>query len=129
MQEKLEFERRLNMGQREQALLVQQLNSNKDEILQTVREVGVLGRALPGHPQPSPSPPPSAFPCCGQEQQRLEQGLSRHQRYLEEERLKLLQQLKDTEQGFASRIQKLLEDNQRWGSRGSCSGLFFDMLF
>ncbi|NXY11284.1 LRSM1 ligase, partial [Pteruthius melanotis] len=85
MQEKLEFERRLNMGQREQALLVQQLNSHKDEILQTVRE----------------------------EQQRLEQGLSKHQRYLEEERLKLLQQLKDTEQGISSRIQKLLEDNQR----------------
>uniref|UniRef100_A0A8C3D7M2 Leucine rich repeat and sterile alpha motif containing 1 n=1 Tax=Corvus moneduloides TaxID=1196302 RepID=A0A8C3D7M2_CORMO len=85
-QEKLEFERRLNVGQREQALLVQQLNSHKDEILQTVRE----------------------------EQQRLEQGLSKHQRYLEEERLKLLQQLKDTEQGIASRIQKLLEDNQRW---------------
>ncbi|NXX25858.1 LRSM1 ligase, partial [Nicator chloris] len=84
-QEKLEFERRLNMGQREQALLVQQLNSHKDEILQTVRE----------------------------EQQRLEQGLSKHQRSLEEERLKLLQQLKDTEQGIASRIQKLLEDNQR----------------
>ncbi|XP_068067671.1 E3 ubiquitin-protein ligase LRSAM1 isoform X2 [Anomalospiza imberbis] len=85
MQEKLEFERRLNMGQREQALLVQQLSSHKDEILQTVRE----------------------------EQQRLEQGLSKHQRCLEEERLKLLQQLKDTEQGIASRIQKLLEDNQR----------------
>uniref|UniRef100_A0A8C5JM32 Leucine rich repeat and sterile alpha motif containing 1 n=1 Tax=Junco hyemalis TaxID=40217 RepID=A0A8C5JM32_JUNHY len=84
-QEKLEFERRLNVGQREQALLVQQLNSHKDEILQTVRE----------------------------EQQRLEQGLSRHQRCLEEERLKLLQQLKDTEQGIATRIQKLLEDNQR----------------
>ncbi|XP_066418756.1 E3 ubiquitin-protein ligase LRSAM1 isoform X2 [Molothrus aeneus] len=84
-QEKLEFERRLNVGQREQALLVQQLNSHKDGILQTVRE----------------------------EQQRLEQGLSKHQRCLEEERLKLLQQLKDTEQGIASRIQKLLEDNQR----------------
>ncbi|NWI46422.1 LRSM1 ligase, partial [Picathartes gymnocephalus] len=84
-QEKLEFERRLNVGQREQALLLQQLNSHKDEILQTVRE----------------------------EQQRLEQGLSKHQRSLEEERLKLLQQLKDTEQGIASRIQKLLEDNQR----------------
>ncbi|XP_062361534.1 E3 ubiquitin-protein ligase LRSAM1 isoform X2 [Cinclus cinclus] len=81
----VEFERHLNMGQREQALLVQQLNSHKDEILQTVRE----------------------------EQQRLEQGLSKHQRYLEEEKLKLLQQLKDTEQGIASRIQKLLEDNQR----------------
>lgn len=42
MQEKLEFERRLNMGQREHALLVQQINSQKDEILQTVREVGPL---------------------------------------------------------------------------------------
>ncbi|RMB93536.1 hypothetical protein DUI87_30234 [Hirundo rustica rustica] len=84
-QEKLEFERRLNVGQQEQALLVQQLTSNKDEILQTVRE----------------------------EQQRLEQGLSKHQRCLEQERLKLLQQLKDTEQGIASRIQKLLKDNQR----------------
>lgn len=62
-QEKLEFERRLNMGQREQALLVQQLNSHKDEILQTVKKVGVLGRAPPGHPLPSPNPPASlGFP-------------------------------------------------------------------
>uniref|UniRef100_A0A8C3JHY9 Leucine rich repeat and sterile alpha motif containing 1 n=1 Tax=Calidris pygmaea TaxID=425635 RepID=A0A8C3JHY9_9CHAR len=85
MQEKLEFERRLNMGQREHALLVQQVNSQKDEILQTVRE----------------------------DQLRLEEGLTKHQRYLEEERLKLLQQLKQAEQGIAGRIQKLLEDNQR----------------
>ncbi|XP_050763722.1 E3 ubiquitin-protein ligase LRSAM1 isoform X2 [Gymnogyps californianus] len=85
VQEKLEFERRLNMGQREHALLVQQINSQKDEILQTVRE----------------------------DQMRLEEGLTKHQRYLEEERLKLLQQLKQAEQGIASRIQKLLEDNQR----------------
>ncbi|NXE83360.1 LRSM1 ligase, partial [Cochlearius cochlearius] len=85
MQEKLEFERRLNMGQREHALLVQQINSQKDEILQTVR----------------------------QDQMRLEEGLTKHQRYLEEERLKLLQQLKQAEQGIARRIQKLLEDNQR----------------
>ncbi|PKU30162.1 e3 ubiquitin-protein ligase lrsam1 isoform x1 [Limosa lapponica baueri] len=85
MQEKLEFERRLNMGQREHALLVQQVNSQKDEILQTVRE----------------------------DQLRLEEGLTKHQRYLEEERLKLLQQLKQAEQGVASRIQKLLEENQR----------------
>ncbi|XP_054076455.1 E3 ubiquitin-protein ligase LRSAM1 isoform X1 [Rissa tridactyla] len=85
MQEKLEFERRLNMGQREHALLVQQVNSQKDEILQTVRE----------------------------DQMRLEEGLTKHQRYLEEERLKLLQQLKQAEQGIAGRIQKLLEDNQR----------------
>ncbi|NXI90094.1 LRSM1 ligase, partial [Psophia crepitans] len=85
MQEKLEFERRLNMGQREHALLVQQINSQKDEILQTVRE----------------------------DQMRLEEGLTKHQRCLEEERLKLLQQLKQAEQGIAGRIQKLLEDNQR----------------
>ncbi|XP_037255640.1 E3 ubiquitin-protein ligase LRSAM1 isoform X2 [Falco rusticolus] len=85
MQEKLEFERRLNMGQREHALLVQQINSQKDEMLQTVRE----------------------------DQLRLEEGLTKHQRCLEEERLKLLQQLKQAEQGIASRIQKLLEDNQR----------------
>ncbi|KAF1541879.1 E3 ubiquitin-protein ligase LRSAM1, partial [Eudyptes schlegeli] len=85
MQEKLEFERRLNMGQREHALLVQQINSQKDEILQAVRE----------------------------DQMKLEEGLTKHQRFLEEERLKLLQQLKQAEQGIASRIQKLLEDNQR----------------
>ncbi|NXT88471.1 LRSM1 ligase, partial [Anhinga rufa] len=85
LQEKLEFERRLNMGQREHALLVQQINSQKDEMLQTVRE----------------------------DQMRLEEGLTKHQRYLEEERLKLLQQLKQAEQGIASRIQKLLGDNQR----------------
>ncbi|NXN14646.1 LRSM1 ligase, partial [Indicator maculatus] len=85
MQEKLEFERRLDMGQREHALLVQQLNSQKDEILQTVRE----------------------------DQLRLEEGLSRHQRCLEEERLKLLQELKQAEQSITSRIQNLLEDNQR----------------
>ncbi|NXW21843.1 LRSM1 ligase, partial [Circaetus pectoralis] len=85
MQEKLEFERRLNMGQREHALLVQQINSQKDEILQTVRE----------------------------DQMKLEEGLTKHQRYLEQERLKLLQELKQAEQGIASRIQKLLEDNQR----------------
>ncbi|NWU89663.1 LRSM1 ligase, partial [Upupa epops] len=85
MQEKLEFERCLNIEQREHALLVQQINSQKDEILQTVRE----------------------------DQMRLEEGLTKHQHYLEEERLKLLQQLKQTEQGTASRIQKLLEDSQR----------------
>ncbi|NWS66201.1 LRSM1 ligase, partial [Crotophaga sulcirostris] len=85
MQEKLEFERRLNMGQREHALLVQQISSQKDEILQTVRE----------------------------DQLRLEEGLTKRQRYLEEERLKLLQQLKQAEQGISSRIQKLLEDNHR----------------
>ncbi|XP_019365947.1 PREDICTED: E3 ubiquitin-protein ligase LRSAM1 [Gavialis gangeticus] len=85
MLEKLEFERRLNMGQREHAQLMQQSSNQKDEILQSVKE----------------------------EQVRLEKGLTKHQRYLESERLKLLEQLKQTEQGIASRIQKLLEENQR----------------
>ncbi|XP_071621935.1 E3 ubiquitin-protein ligase LRSAM1 isoform X3 [Heliangelus exortis] len=85
MQEKLEFEQRLTTGQREQALLVQQLSTQKDEILQTVRE----------------------------EQLRLEEGLTKHQRWVERERLRLLQELKQTEEGIAARVQKLLQDNQR----------------
>ncbi|KAL7980910.1 hypothetical protein Chor_002064 [Crotalus horridus] len=48
-----------------------------------------------------------------QEQMKLEEGLTRHQQRLGTERLKLLDQLKQMEQGVASRIQKLLEDNQR----------------
>jgi hypothetical protein len=40
MLEKLEFERRLELGQREHAQLLQQSHSHKDEILQTVKEVG-----------------------------------------------------------------------------------------
>lgn len=85
MLEKLEFERRLDMGQREHAQLLQQSSSQKEEILQTVKK----------------------------EQVRLEKGLTKHQRNLEGEHLKLLEQLKQTEQGIASRIQKLLEENQR----------------
>nr|XP_019584178.1 PREDICTED: E3 ubiquitin-protein ligase LRSAM1 isoform X3 [Rhinolophus sinicus] len=85
MLEKLEFERRLDLGQREHAQLLQQSNSQKDEILQTVKE----------------------------EQSRLEQGLSEHQRYLNAERQRLQEQLKQTEQNISNRIQKLLQDNQR----------------
>lgn len=66
MLEKLEFERRLELGQREHAQLLQQSNSQKDEILQTVREVGELpagsngaGRAGPGL-QLSPQSPACA---------------------------------------------------------------------
>uniref|UniRef100_A0A8C3T7G9 Leucine rich repeat and sterile alpha motif containing 1 n=1 Tax=Chelydra serpentina TaxID=8475 RepID=A0A8C3T7G9_CHESE len=88
MLEKLEFERRLDMGQREHAQLLQQSSSQKEEILQTVKK----------------------------EQVRLEKGLTKHQRNLEGEHLKLLEQLKQTEQGIASRIQKLLEENQRLAS-------------
>lgn len=58
MQEKLEFERRLDMGQREHALLVQQTSSQKEEILQTVREVGLLW-ASPA--QDTAFPKPTAF--------------------------------------------------------------------
>lgn len=39
MLEKLEFERRLELGQREHAQLLQQSSNQKDEILQTVKEV------------------------------------------------------------------------------------------
>ncbi|KAM9116788.1 E3 ubiquitin-protein ligase LRSAM1 isoform 2-T2 [Pangshura tecta] len=85
MLEKLEFERRLDMGQREHAQLLQQSSSQKEEILQTMKK----------------------------EQVRLEKGLTKHQRNLEGEHLKLLEHLKQTEQGIASRIQKLLEENQR----------------
>uniref|UniRef100_A0A8C8SZ91 Leucine rich repeat and sterile alpha motif containing 1 n=1 Tax=Pelusios castaneus TaxID=367368 RepID=A0A8C8SZ91_9SAUR len=92
MLEKLEFERRLDEGQREHAQLLQQSSSQKDEILQTVKK----------------------------EQVRLEKGLTKHQRILEGERLKLLEQLKQTEQGIASRIQKLLEENQRAVAECTC---------
>ncbi|XP_053417764.1 E3 ubiquitin-protein ligase LRSAM1 isoform X2 [Nycticebus coucang] len=85
MLEKLEFERRLELGQREHAQLLQQCSSQKGEILQTVKE----------------------------EQSRLEQGLSEHQRYLDAERQRLQEQLKQTEQNISSRIQKLLQENQR----------------
>ncbi|XP_072604656.1 E3 ubiquitin-protein ligase LRSAM1 isoform X6 [Vulpes vulpes] len=85
MLEKLEFERRLELGQREHAQLLQQSNSQKDEILQTVKE----------------------------EQSRLEQGLSERQRYLDAERQRLPEQLKQTEQNISNRIQKLLQENQR----------------
>ncbi|XP_006892600.1 PREDICTED: E3 ubiquitin-protein ligase LRSAM1 isoform X2 [Elephantulus edwardii] len=85
MLEKLEFERRLELGQREHAQLLLQSSSQKDEILQTVKE----------------------------EQSRLEQGLSERQRYLDGERQRLHEQLKQTEQNISHRIQKLLEDNQR----------------
>uniref|UniRef100_A0A8C3WU80 Leucine rich repeat and sterile alpha motif containing 1 n=1 Tax=Catagonus wagneri TaxID=51154 RepID=A0A8C3WU80_9CETA len=85
MLEKLEFERRLELGQREHAQLLRQSSSRKDEILQTVKE----------------------------EQSRLEQGLSERQCYLDAERQRLQEQLKQTEQNISSRIQKLLQENQR----------------
>ncbi|XP_053138205.1 E3 ubiquitin-protein ligase LRSAM1 isoform X2 [Hemicordylus capensis] len=85
MQEKLEFERWLDLGQREQAQLMHQSQAQKGEILQSMKE----------------------------EQVRLEQGLTRHQQRLGKERLQLLEQLKQMEEGVGGRIQKLLEENQR----------------
>ncbi|XP_004677369.2 PREDICTED: E3 ubiquitin-protein ligase LRSAM1 [Condylura cristata] len=85
MLEKLEFERRLELGQREHAQLLQQNTSQKDEILQTVKE----------------------------ERSRLEQGLTQHQRHLDAERQRLREQLRQTEQSISLRIQKLLQENQR----------------
>ncbi|XP_026567997.1 E3 ubiquitin-protein ligase LRSAM1 [Pseudonaja textilis] len=85
MQEKLAFERGLDLEQREQVQLMHQSHVQKGEFLQSMKE----------------------------EQMKLDEGLTRHQRRLGAERLKLLEQLKQMEQGVAGRIQKLLKDNQR----------------
>uniref|UniRef100_A0A8C6VM55 Leucine rich repeat and sterile alpha motif containing 1 n=1 Tax=Naja naja TaxID=35670 RepID=A0A8C6VM55_NAJNA len=74
MQEKLAFERGLDLEQREQVQLMHQSHAQKGEFLQSMKE----------------------------EQMKLDEGLTRHQRRLGAERLKLLEQ-----------IQKLLKDNQR----------------
>ncbi|XP_058015232.1 E3 ubiquitin-protein ligase LRSAM1 isoform X4 [Ahaetulla prasina] len=85
MQEKLAFERGLDLEQREQVQLMHQSHVQKGEFLQSMKE----------------------------EQMKLDEGLTRHQQRLGTERLKLLEQLKQMEHGVASRIQKLLKDNQR----------------
>ncbi|XP_073496666.1 E3 ubiquitin-protein ligase LRSAM1 isoform X2 [Phyllobates terribilis] len=85
MLEKLDFERRLDLGQREHTQLLLQSNSQKNEILQTVRE----------------------------EQSRLEKGLTEHQRQLQSDRQKLQEQLRQMEEGISYRISNLLEENHR----------------
>lgn len=85
MLEKLDFERRLDLGQREHAQLLLQSNSQKNEILQTMKE----------------------------EQSRLEKGLNEHQRQLQSDRQKLQEQLKQMEKGISYRISHLLEENRR----------------
>ncbi|XP_070811604.1 E3 ubiquitin-protein ligase LRSAM1 [Pituophis catenifer annectens] len=85
MQEKLAFERGLDLEQREQIQLMHQSHVQKGEFLQSMKK----------------------------EQMKLDEGLTRHQQRLGAERLKLLEQLKQMEQGVAGRIQKLLKDNQR----------------
>ncbi|KAE8574120.1 hypothetical protein XENTR_v10024953, partial [Xenopus tropicalis] len=84
MMEKLEFERQLDLEQREQAQLLLQSNTQKDEILQTVRE----------------------------EQWRLEKGLNKHQQQIQSERQRLQEQLKQMEKGISYRIKNLLEQNR-----------------
>ncbi|XP_063289083.1 E3 ubiquitin-protein ligase LRSAM1 isoform X2 [Pelobates fuscus] len=85
MLEKLEFERRLDLGQREYAQLVQQNNTQKDQILQSVR----------------------------QEQSRLDKGLTQHQKQLHNDRRELQEQLKQMDKRISFRISNLLEENQR----------------
>lgn len=72
-------------------------------------------RNLQRERNPTPLPPvkiPTVPPPL-QEQTRLEQGLSERQRCLDAERQQLQEQLKQSEQSIASRIQRLLQDNQR----------------
>lgn len=85
MLEKLDFERRLDLGQREHAQLLLQSNSQKNEILQSMKE----------------------------EQSRLEKGFNEHQRQLQSDRQKLQEQLKQMEKGISYRISHLLEENRR----------------
>lgn len=88
---------------------------------------GLAGRGGETHSNPSQGPLTALWrlkglqalrtsaPVLPQEQSRLEQGLSKHRRYLDAERQRLLEQLKQTEQSISSRIRKLLQDNQRSG--------------
>ncbi|XP_041098608.1 E3 ubiquitin-protein ligase LRSAM1 isoform X2 [Polyodon spathula] len=83
--EKLEFERRLGEEQREHAQLILLNNSQKEDVLHSVK----------------------------QEHQRLEAGLCHQQRVLEAERHRLMHQLKVAEESITGRIKSLLMQNQR----------------
>lgn len=135
MQEKLEFERWLDSEQREQAQLLHQSQTQKGEILQSMKEASKLGgghcRCDPRIPFRAASESSERWGGCGetdaaplvpQEQVRLDEGLSRHQQRTGEERLRLLDQVKRMEQGVTGRIQKLLEENRRQGQAGPSSG-------
>lgn len=53
MLEKLEFERRLELGQRQHAQLLRQSHIQKDEVLQTLREVRLPVAKGKGEPDPA----------------------------------------------------------------------------
>uniref|UniRef100_A0A669D6T7 Leucine rich repeat and sterile alpha motif containing 1 n=1 Tax=Oreochromis niloticus TaxID=8128 RepID=A0A669D6T7_ORENI len=84
-QEKLAFEKHLEEKQREHTQLVMMKNSNKENILNSVR----------------------------QEQERVEQGVSKQQRAQEAERQLVLEKVRQAEDNISSRISSLLMDNNR----------------
>uniref|UniRef100_A0AAY4EGM5 RING-type domain-containing protein n=1 Tax=Denticeps clupeoides TaxID=299321 RepID=A0AAY4EGM5_9TELE len=84
-QEKLMFERDLEVQQREHTQLLLLSNSHKENILLSVRE----------------------------EQERLEKGVSKQQRVQEAERQKMLGKIKEAENSIMNRINNLLLDNKR----------------
>ncbi|XP_078282280.1 E3 ubiquitin-protein ligase LRSAM1 isoform X2 [Rhinoraja longicauda] len=84
-QEKLEFERRLDEEQRERTQLMLQNSSHKEQVLQDVKQM----------------------------QGKLDQGVRDQQRYMDEEHQRLLEQLKQGEDGAMSLIHNLLVDSER----------------
>ncbi|KAF7651735.1 hypothetical protein LDENG_00106040 [Lucifuga dentata] len=84
-QEKLAFERHLEEKQKEHTQLLLMNNSHKENILNSVR----------------------------QEQERLEQGVSKQQRTQEAERLLVLGKVREAEDDISSRISNMLMNNNR----------------
>ncbi|XP_032905065.1 E3 ubiquitin-protein ligase LRSAM1 isoform X1 [Amblyraja radiata] len=84
-QEKLDFERRLDEDQRERTQLMLQDSSHKEQVLQAVKK----------------------------EQGKLDQGLRDQQRYMDDEHQRLLEELKQGEDGAMSLIHNLLVDSER----------------
>ncbi|XP_029025704.1 E3 ubiquitin-protein ligase LRSAM1 isoform X2 [Betta splendens] len=84
-QEKLAFERHLEMKQREHTHLLLMNNSRKENILNSVR----------------------------QEQERLEQGVTQQQKAQETERIQILEKIRKAEDSISNRISNMLMDNNR----------------
>uniref|UniRef100_A0A3Q4BAV2 SAM domain-containing protein n=1 Tax=Mola mola TaxID=94237 RepID=A0A3Q4BAV2_MOLML len=84
-QQKLDFERHLEEKQKEHTQLILMNTSRKENMLNSVR----------------------------QEQERMEQGVSRQQRAQEAERLQVLEKVRQAEDDISSRISNMLMDNNR----------------